>query len=109
MITGILPDVKITSLNPDVNMVTIVNSDMLRLVGSPIKSQRKVVEKDQLPYERRLIQLGCVSQDYTQKKSILQEVGKLGSKHAVMFSKGTWHHVKIRERKGSIARSHAKV
>ena len=62
MITGILPYVKITSLNPDANMVTIVNSDILRLVGSPVKSQRKVVEKEQWPFERRLIPLGCVSQ-----------------------------------------------
>ena len=28
------------------------------------------------------------------------EEGKFGSKHAVKFSKGTWHQIKIRERKG---------
>ena len=33
-------------------------------------------------------------------KSILWEVGKLGSNHDVKFSKGTWHPVKNRERKG---------
>ena len=54
MITGIVPYVKITSLNLDANIVTIVNSDILRLVGGPVKSQRKVAEKDQLLYERRL-------------------------------------------------------
>ena len=29
-----------------------------------------------------------------------RKVGKLGSNHTVKFSKGTWHHIKIRERKG---------
>ena len=98
MITGILPYVKITSLNPDANMVTIVNSDIL--VGSPERSQSKVVEKDQVPYERRLFKWIVCPKITIRKKSILREVGKLGSKHAVTFSKGTWHHVKNRERKG---------
>ena len=99
MITGILPCVKITSLNPDANMVTIVNSDILRLVGSPVKVKEKLWKRIS----------GLMKGDYTiglcvprlpEKKSILWEVGKLGSKHPVIFSKGTWHHVKIRERKG---------
>ena len=30
----------------------------------------------------------------------LRKEGKLGSHHTVPFSKGTWHHIKIRERKG---------
>ena len=34
------------------------------------------------------------------EKSIPREPGMLGSKHAVKFSKGTWHQIKIRERKG---------
>ena len=42
----------------------------------------------------------CVSQDGTQKKSFKLEVGKLGSKHTVTFSRGTWHHVKISRKKG---------
>ena len=50
MIIGILPCVKITSLNRDANMATIVILDTLRLMVSPVKSRRKVVEKDQLPY-----------------------------------------------------------
>ena len=41
----------------------------------------------------------CVSQDGTQKKSFKLEVGKLGSKHTVTFSRGTWHHVKFLERR----------
>ena len=32
--------------------------------------------------------------------SIQREQGKLGSKHTAKFSKGTWHQIKIRERKG---------
>ena len=38
--------------------------------------------------------------DSCPRRSILREEGKLGSKHAVKFSKGTWHQIKIRERKG---------
>ena len=30
----------------------------------------------------------------------MREPGTLGSKHTVKFSKGTWHQIKIRERKG---------
>ena len=41
----------------------------------------------------------CTEDSYP-KKFILREEGKLGSKHAVKFSKGTWHQIKIRERKG---------
>ena len=44
--------------------------------------------------------MGCVSQDSCPRKSIVREPGMLGSKHAVKFSKGTWHQIKIRERKG---------
>ena len=41
-----------------------------------------------------------MSQDSYPRKSILREPGMLGSKHAVKFSKGTWHQIKIRARKG---------
>ena len=44
-------------------------------------------------------QLGCASQDSYLRKSILRKPGKLGSKHTVKFSKGTWHQIKILERK----------
>ena len=37
------------------------------------------------------------------------ERGKLGSNHAVKFSRGTWHQLKIRDRKGSIARNDSKM
>ena len=39
--------------------------------------------------------LGCVSQDLDPRNSILRDGGKFGSKHAVKFSKGNWHHKKI--------------
>ena len=48
------------------------------------------------------MQLGCVSQDTNPpKKSILRKSGKLGSSRAATFSKGTAHHKKILEKKGS--------
>ena len=50
VIIGILPYVKITSLNRDANTATNVGLDTLRLMGGPVKSQRKAVEKDHLPY-----------------------------------------------------------
>ena len=46
--------VSITSLNRDANMATNVDSDTLRLMGSPEKSRRELVEKDQLPHCRSL-------------------------------------------------------
>ena len=50
VILGILPYVTITSLNRDANTATNVCLDTLRLMGGPVKSVRKVVEKDHLPY-----------------------------------------------------------
>ena len=47
---GTLPYVKITSLNPDADMVTFVMSDTLRPADSPGKSQRQVLEKHRWPY-----------------------------------------------------------
>ena len=44
--------------------------------------------------------MGCVSQGSYPRKSIQREPEKLGSKHTVNFSKGTWHQIKNRERKG---------
>ena len=43
------PCVTLASLNPDARMATNVDSDMLRLMGRPAKSRRKVLEKVQLP------------------------------------------------------------
>ena len=43
VIIGTLPCVKITSLNRDANMAKHAYSDTLRLMGSRVKSRRKVV------------------------------------------------------------------
>ena len=43
--------------------------------------------------------MGCVSQDSHARKSLLRKEGNFDQKHAVEFSKGTWHQ-KNRERKG---------
>ena len=45
LILGILPYVKIPSLNRDANTATNVCSDVLRLMGGRVKSRRKVVER----------------------------------------------------------------
>ena len=49
-----------------------------------------------------------MSQDCHPRKSVLPKGEKLGSKHTVTFSKGTWHHIKNPGKKGSIARNCAK-
>ena len=100
VIYGTLPFAWITSLSPDARKVTVVISNTLRLVGSAVKSQRKVAEKGSVACLKENIHVGCVSQDGPQKKCNLREVGKLGSNHAVMFSKTTMSHTRNRERKG---------
>ena len=57
--------------------------------GQPSKKSKKSGAKGSVAQLKETIQLGCVSQDYPRKKSILREVGKLGSNHTVKFSKGT--------------------
>ena len=66
----------------------------------PSKKSKKGGAKGSVALVKESTQLGCVSQDSHPRKSILREQGKLGSKHTVKFSKGTWHQIKIRERKG---------
>ena len=41
------------------------------------------------------VQSCCVSKDSYPRKSTLRKEGKLGSKHTVKFSKGTWHQKTI--------------
>ena len=65
--------------------------DTLRLMGGPVKSQRK--GSDALLKES--IQFGCVSQNSHPSKSILRKAENFGPNHTVKFSKGT----KNRERK----------
>ena len=93
---GTLPSVRITSLKKDVYMETNAITDMLRQKESRAKGRAK----GSVAILKESFQLGCVSQVSYSRKSILREAGMLGSKHAVKFSKGTWHQIKIRERKG---------
>ena len=73
-------------------MATSAIFDMLRQKKSRAKNQRQVVRKISCDVEG-VLKLGCVSQDSFPRKSILREPGMLGSKHAVKFSKFTWHQI----------------
>ena len=67
--------------------------------GKPNKKSKKGGAKGSVAILKESAQFGCVSQDSYPSKSILREPGKLGTKRTVKFSKGTWHQIKIRERK----------
>ena len=62
----------------------------------PNEKSKKGGAKGSVATLKEATQLGCISQDSCPRKSILRELGRLGSKHAVEFSKGTWHQIKIR-------------
>ena len=79
-------------------MTRSVSLDMLRQRKSPARSQRKIVQKDQLLCWRSLHNL-CISRSLSEKIYILRATGKLGSRHVVEFSKDTWNQIKIRKRK----------
>ena len=66
----------------------------------PNKKSKKGDAKGSVAILKESIQFGCVSQNFSPRKSILREPGKLGTKHAVKFSKSTAHQIIIRERKG---------
>ena len=68
--------------------------------GQPSKKPKKSGPKGSVAFLKVSAPLGCVSQDYYLRKPIPREEGKSGSKRAVKFSEGTWHQIKIRERKG---------
>ena len=61
----------------------------------PSTKAKKGGAKGSVASLKEYIQLGCVSQDSQPRRSVLRQLD-----HAVKFSKGTWHHVIIRERKG---------
>ena len=54
--------------------------------GKPNKKSTKGGAKRSVAIVKESTQLGCVSQDFYQRKSILRDPGKLGTKHAVTFS-----------------------
>ena len=68
--------------------------------GKANKKSKKGGAKGSVATLKESVQLGCVCQVSCSRKSILREQRRLGSKHTVKFSKGTWHQIKIRERKG---------
>ena len=81
-------------------MVTNVSFD-IEAGGQPVKSQRTVAQKDRsVALLKESIQLGCVSHDTPQRKSILGRNGKLGSNLTVKFSNTTIRRVKIRDKMG---------
>ena len=51
--------------------------------GKPGKKSKKDGAKGSVALLNEFTRLGCVSQDSYPRKSILRELGKLGSKHAV--------------------------
>ena len=81
-------------------MATDAISDMLRQKESPAKKSMKGGAKESVAILVVSMLLGCVSQDSYPRRSILREPGKCGRKHAVKFSRGTWHQIKNRKRKG---------
>ena len=82
VISGILPDVKITNLSRDANSAISICWDILRLTGSPVKGRRKVAER-----------LCCFIEE---SNSILRKGTQfLGLKRSVQFSKGASRHMKV--------------
>ena len=63
--------------------------------GKPSKKSTKGGAKGSVAILKESTQLDYASQDSFPRKSSPREPGKLGSKHAVKFSKGTWHQKKI--------------
>ena len=70
----------------------------------PSKKSKKGSANGSVASLKEKVQIGCASQESFPQKSILRKVGKLGSNasagHNIKFSGGTWHQIKIRERKG---------
>ena len=77
-------------------MATNAISRHVEAEGKSSKRSKKGGAKGSVTILKESIQLGCASQDSYLRKCILREPGKFGSKHAVKFSKGTWHQIKIR-------------
>ena len=88
---GIFPCVRITGHQKDACMGNNAIFDRLR----ERKSQQQVKE-------RWCERISCIIEGvYTIGVfCVSREQGRLGSKHAVTFSNGTWHQIKIRDRKG---------
>ena len=68
--------------------------------GKPNEKSKKGGANGSVAIVKEFFQVCCESQDSDPRKSIPREPRMLGTEHAVKFSKGTWHQIKIRERKG---------
>ena len=100
MVIGILPYVKTTSPRPDayLYMEENVSSDMLRLRRSPAKVKERCCERISCIIEGVCSVGLCIS--FSNRESPLcVKKRKLGSEHAVKFSKVTWHQIEILERR----------
>ena len=86
---GILPCVKTTSIYGRKCFFRHVEAE-----EKPSKKSKKDGAKGSVALLKESTKVGCVSQDSCTRRSIQREEGKLGSKHAVNFSKGTWHQKK---------------
>ena len=75
----------------------------------PSKKSKKGGVKGSVALFKESTPPGCASQDSYPRTSIPLEEGKLGPKHAVKISRGTWHQNKNSGKKGSIARNFPKV
>ena len=93
----------------DVYMTTNVMSDMLRQEGSPTRSQRKVVQKDQLRYWRSLCNWIACLKILIRESLFWCEQGKFGIKNTSANSPRTRDTKKKSGNKGSIARNYPKV
>ena len=107
IIFGIFSCVKIPHLKKDTYMATNAIS-VMRQKERPAKSQRKVAQRIISDTEGVHTSGLCISRFLTEK-SILRELGKWGSKHAVKFSEATCDQTQNSGRKGSIARYYPKV
>ena len=94
VICGILPCVKTTILRQDEKFGRTCFFRHVKAEEKPSKKSKKGGAKGSVALLKESTQLGCVSEDSYPRKSIQRAEGKLGSKHAVKLSKGTWHQKK---------------
>ena len=88
-------------------MVTSVISDTLRLVGSPVKNQKKKSGgKGSVALLKETKQLCCVSHDSPQKQSILLEKRKIGINLHGQVLEGHDASRKYSGKEGSVAGNH---
>ena len=109
MIYDTLPYASSTSLNPDASMVDRCHFRHTEADGQPSEKVKAKWRKRSVALLKENIQLGCVSQDSNQKKSILREVGRWGSTHAVKFSKTMMRPRKNSGKIGSIEGSQTEM